>query len=182
MIERLTPREYEKRQISDLPAPEAWLDKELKEQAEKRAYVYGDSPEEPAPKEEPPTQYMPVAQAPSETRIPFSVFYEPHQPREPLRVEPGQSKVVYEFELPSDYVGFIYDLATVRYPNTYIDWEINGEVVERLHRQVGEFERPKVYDPPYFVREKIRFIAYNNDTSAHDFEVLCNGLLIKKIT
>ncbi len=114
--------------------------------------------------------------------IPFSVYYEPHQPREPLRVESGHSEVVYEFELPSDYVGFICDLATRWYANTYIDWEVDDDLVERLHRQVGEFRRPKLYDPPYFVRDKIRFTAYNNDNVPHDFEVLCDGILIRKIT
>jgi len=70
-MERLTPEEYEKRQISDLPPPEAWLDKELKEQAEERAYIYGDPPEEPAPTGEP---QAPVNEAPAETRIPWGLI------------------------------------------------------------------------------------------------------------
>ena len=71
MIERLTPEEYEQRQISDLPPPEAWLNKELSEQAEERAYIYGDPPEEPAPTGEP---QAPVNQAPPEIRIPWGLI------------------------------------------------------------------------------------------------------------
>lgn len=71
MIERLTPEQYEKRQISDITAPEAWLDKELSEQEEERRYIYGDPPEEPTPSQEPPT---PTNQAPPETRIPWGLI------------------------------------------------------------------------------------------------------------
>ena len=71
MIERITPGEYEQRQISDISKPEAWLDKELSEQAEERAYIYGDPPEEPAPTEEP---QVPVNEAPPETRIPWGLI------------------------------------------------------------------------------------------------------------
>ena len=74
MIERLTPGEYEKRQISDLPAPEAWLDKELKEQAEERAYIYGDPPEEPE-NEKPPVQQFFIGQAAnSNSNIPWGLI------------------------------------------------------------------------------------------------------------
>lgn len=71
MTERITPEEYEQRQISDLPPPEAWLNKELSEQEEERRYIYGDPPEEPAPTEEP---QAPVNEAPPETRIPWGLI------------------------------------------------------------------------------------------------------------
>ena len=71
MIERLTPEEYEKRQISDVPKQEAYLDKELAERAELQRYIYGDPPEEPAPTEEP---QAPVNEAPPETRIPWGLI------------------------------------------------------------------------------------------------------------
>lgn len=71
MIERLTPEEYEKRQISDLPEPEEWLDKELKEQAEERAYIYGDPPAEA---EEEEKEENSAAEAPAETRIPWGLI------------------------------------------------------------------------------------------------------------
>jgi len=58
MIERLTPGEYQKRQISNLPPPEAWLDKELSEREEERRYIYGDPPAEPAEEPKPPVQYI----------------------------------------------------------------------------------------------------------------------------
>lgn len=71
MIERLTPEEYEQRQISDVPNPEAWLDKQLAEEAEEQRYIYGDPPEEPTPTEAP---QAPVSEAPPETRIPWGLI------------------------------------------------------------------------------------------------------------
>lgn len=67
MIERLTPEEYEQRQISDIPEQEAYLDKELAEQAKLQRYIYGDPPAEPEPppeEEKPKVQYVAVPQAP----------------------------------------------------------------------------------------------------------------------
>jgi len=71
MIERITPGEYERRQIGDETNPEAWLDKELSEQEKEWRYIYGDPPEDPVPTEEP---QVPVNQAPPETRIPWGLI------------------------------------------------------------------------------------------------------------
>lgn len=111
--------------------------------------------------------------------IPFSVHGSPYQYR---KVEAGKSAVVYEYKLPSDYVGFIYDLALNRYAKTYLGWEIDNSMVEQIERPIGEFKKPKIFDPPYFVEKQIKFTAYNNDSKARVFEVLCDGILIRKIT
>lgn len=111
--------------------------------------------------------------------IPFSVHGSPYQYK---KVEAGQSGVVYQYDLPSDYVGFLYDLALSWYPLTYLGWEIDSSMVEQIEHKIGEFKRPKLFDPPYFVENQIKFTAYNNDTKTHIFRVLCDGLLIRKIT
>lgn len=111
--------------------------------------------------------------------IPFSVHGSPYQYK---KVEAGKSAVVYQYDLPSGYVGFMYDLALTRFPNTYLGWEIDNDMVEQLERNIGEFKKPKLFDPPYFVEKQIKFTAYNNDTKTHRFEVLCDGLLVRKIT
>lgn len=75
MIERLTPGEYQKRQISDLPPPEEWLNKELSEQAEERRYIYGDPPAEPENEEKPPVQQFFIGQAAnSNSSIPWGLI------------------------------------------------------------------------------------------------------------
>ena len=122
--------------------------------------------------------------------ITFAEFYAPHQQQ--IQVGAGTSKVIYEFDLRSlcsDYIGFIERLAVAWYPDTYIDWEIDGELVEQIKRSIGwtgdpdePFMNPELFNPPYFVREKIKFTAYNNDTKARYFEVFCDGILRRKIT
>ena len=111
--------------------------------------------------------------------IPFSVFYNPYRYKE---VEPGKSAVIYQFKLPPEYVGFIYDLWVTWYHNTYLNWEIDNGLVEKIEREIGSLSKPKLFDPPYFVRDLIKFTAYNNDTEDYRFRVLCDGLLIGKIT
>lgn len=75
MIERLTPEEYEQRQISDIPAQEEWLDKQLAEQKELQDYIYGREPEAPPPEEEKPVvQYVPAGVENSEKAIPWGLI------------------------------------------------------------------------------------------------------------
>lgn len=111
--------------------------------------------------------------------IPFSVYGSPYQYK---KVEAGKSGVVYEYKLPSDYVGFIYDLALSWYPQTYLGWEIDNEMIEQIERKFGEFKRPRLFNPPYFVENQIKFTAYNNSSSPQTFRVLCDGLLVRRIT
>lgn len=73
MIERLTPEEYERRQISDETNPEAWLDKQLAEEAEEWRYIYGDPATEPE-NEEPPANYVPVGEVQPTTVIPWGLI------------------------------------------------------------------------------------------------------------
>ncbi|MBA7491908.1 hypothetical protein ES702_02456 [subsurface metagenome] len=111
--------------------------------------------------------------------IPFSVHGSPYQYK---KVEAGKSAVVYKYDLPSVYVGFMYDLALSWYPKTYLGWEIDNHMVEHIEREIGEFKRPKLFDPPYFFEKQIKFTAYNNSKSAQTFRILCDGILIRKIT
>ncbi len=74
MIERLTPEEYEQRQISDIPAQEEWLDKQLAEQKELQDYIYGREPEAPPEEEKPAVQYVPTGVENSEKAIPWGLI------------------------------------------------------------------------------------------------------------
>lgn len=72
MIERLTPEEYERRQISDIPSPEAYLDRQLAEEKEEWEYIYGKEPDPPP--EEPPVQYVPIGVENTEKAIPWGLI------------------------------------------------------------------------------------------------------------
>ena len=110
--------------------------------------------------------------------IPFSAFGSPYQYRE---VEAGKSAVVYLYDVPPDWVGFIYDLALSWYRKTYLGWEIDNEMVETIEHRIGDFRRPKVFNPPYLVENQVKFTAYNNDNEAHIFRVRCDGILRQRV-
>jgi len=80
MIERITPDQYEQREISDIPPQEADLDKQLAEEKEISDYVYGmevepePEPEPEAEAEEPPVQYVPIAEVPPAPGIPWGLI------------------------------------------------------------------------------------------------------------
>jgi len=84
MIERMTPDQYEQREISGIPPQEEDLNKEFALQKEISDYVYGMEVE-PEPElepevavevevEKPPVQYIPVAQAPPAPSIPWGLI------------------------------------------------------------------------------------------------------------
>lgn len=179
MIERITPQEYEKRQISDLPAPEAWLDKELKEQAEERAYIYGDPPGKPEEKK-PRVQPIPAPQPCITGTIPFSEF---GKTEDSQTVNPGESAIIYHYQVPPAYVAFLWELALRWWANTYWIWQIDGETVQKVERTIGNINEPYKMTPrPYKAEDEIKLIAYNNDSVAHEFKAVCDGELVRKIT
>jgi len=185
MIERITPEEYLQKQIKDIPGPEAYLDRELPELEEEKKYVYGVSPEGAKKLKGEKPKIQPV-QRPFLVRpritgtIPFSEFGDTEGSQ---TVNPGQWAVVYTYEVPSDYVAFMWELALRWWANTYWIWEIDGDTVERIERTVGNMNEPYKLTPrPYKAEEEIRLIAYNNNTEAHEFRAVCNGELVRKIT
>jgi len=97
-------------------------------------------------------------------------------------IKAGEHGVVYEYVvLPRTYVAFIHYVGCKWFPNTYYLWEIDGIPKEKVERAIGDSEDP-VSEPlrlprPVIAREKIRWVAYNNDTVDHAFEVLCDGVL-----
>jgi hypothetical protein len=104
----------------------------------------------------------------------FSTLINPHQYK---LVKAGQSAVVYEFILPRGSVGFIEDIGNTYFPNTYLTLVVDGEE-QTIEREIAPINLPKRYSPPILVKNYIRWIAYNNDTEDHLFEVVCDGFII----
>lgn len=71
MPERITPEEYERRQITDTSAPGEWLDKRLAWEQRQLQYIYG---KEPDPEPEPKVQYVPVRVENAEKIIPWGLI------------------------------------------------------------------------------------------------------------
>lgn len=92
-------------------------------------------------------------------------------------VKAGESRVVFYYKIPNDYVGFIYELANSWYPDTHLGWEIDHQPIETLEREIAPLDKPKIIDPPLVVEEEIKFTAYNDDYRDHRFGVFCDGIL-----
>jgi hypothetical protein len=108
-------------------------------------------------------------------------FYKPYQY---ATIAAGESGRVYYYKIPDSCVGFIQQVANAWFANTKLDWIVDGEHVEPnlIERQIATIIEPKEYNPPILVRNYIEWIAYNNSTASHVFEVLTDGFLVHKKT
>ena len=74
MIERISPEEYEKRQISDITAQEEYLDKQLAHEKKLWELLYGKDPEPTPEEEKPAVQYVPIGVENTEKAIPWGLI------------------------------------------------------------------------------------------------------------
>lgn len=110
------------------------------------------------------------------------LFTKPYQYKE---LAPGESGVVYEYDIEKEYggqyVGMITQLANSWYSDTYLLWHIDERSIERatkIERVIAPITEPLRVN--YYAERKIIFEAYNNSSQAHVFYILCNGFLIEK--
>lgn len=113
--------------------------------------------------------------------IPFNLRGTIHQYME---IAANSSDTVFLYEIPTQYVGFLSDLGVLWPENSdcYFAWIIDGVELELVDRAVAKISEPKEFDPPYLVKDHIKFIGYNQSSSPQVFGVLADGLLYKKET
>lgn len=108
--------------------------------------------------------------------IPFS----PPKIHQYKTIAAGKSEVVYEYD-PRPYVAFIYYIGCKWFTNTYYLWEIDKVFKEKVERTIGNVNAPTSeplrLSKPLIAQEGIVWRAFNNDSVAHVFEVLCDGIL-----
>jgi archaellum component FlaG (FlaF/FlaG flagellin family) len=107
--------------------------------------------------------------------IPFSQLGQIHQY---ATVSAGiTNQRVFYLKIPDSCVGFITRMASNWLDNIKFHFIIDGEIVERnIERQIGPMGDATKIDPPYLVKNYIEVKANNNDTVAHDLEVLIDGI------
>jgi len=111
--------------------------------------------------------------------VPFSLRGSVSQYRD---VGAGETETVYLYEIPAEYVGFLSDLA-VLWPedeDCYLSFIIDGVEIELIDRYIGEISNPRKIDPPYLIKDSIRFTGRNGSSSSKYFGVVADGLLYKK--
>lgn len=94
-------------------------------------------------------------------------------------VGPGQSADVYDLPIPKDWVAFIELFGNVYYEDSYYTWVVDGkQVMGKIDFEVGEVNRPKVFDPPIIVKKRILVRAYNTSaTKTRRFHVVMDGTM-----
>lgn len=80
---------------------------------------------------------------------------------------------------PELLVGIITQVANSWFPNTHLEWLIDYEP-KRVEYIIGVVNAPKHFDRgiPFF--DEVQWIAWNDDTVNHVFQVLCDGFFIEK--
>lgn len=89
------------------------------------------------------------------------------------------SDVIYKYSLKGrSQVGFLRRFANSWFVNTVVEIYIDGQLFQKLERQLGDgIEDPHTFSPPVVFRNSIKVFVINNDTSPHVFEALCEGMV-----
>jgi hypothetical protein len=102
--------------------------------------------------------------------------FQPSQRYQYKTIKAGKSDLVYKLEIPPDKVGVVTEVANTWFPNTYYMWSVDGAgKAEKVERQIATLNNPKQYDKGIVSFVGIEWEAYNNDTSDHVFEIVCDG-------
>lgn len=108
-------------------------------------------------------------------------------PRRNESVSAGEDKIIWSENMTGGFKGFVNRVSVSRgdnnlgNDNTYVDLIIDGILVERIKREIS-LNHPDKFDPPITVENSIKFIAHNGDATAHQFEVICQGILCRPKT
>ncbi len=98
------------------------------------------------------------------------------KPYQYATIAAGQSGTVFTLNVPKGHKAYIQRTANNWFPNTYWKWKVDGELVEKVERQISPVHIPKLEHPPIVAIDKIEWVAVNNSTSSHIFEVLQDGI------
>ncbi len=100
-------------------------------------------------------------------------FFKPYQY---AAVAAGESGTIFSLKVPSGCKAYIQRTGNNWFQNTYFEWRVDGELVEKVERMIAPVPAPKPESPPIKAVEKIEWIAFNNSDSSHTFEVLQDGI------
>lgn len=100
-------------------------------------------------------------------------FFKPYQY---VTVAAGETKTVFILNVPHGHRAYIQRTANNMFSNSFLEWKVDGELVEKVERQIAPVNSPKPETPPIIALAKIEWIAINNSDSSHIFEVLQEGI------
>lgn len=99
-------------------------------------------------------------------------------------VEAGKSAVLFDLDIPSEYLcGVITHLGNSWFANTYLTLDVDHTPVleHKIQRQIAPVTEPtELYR--FIARKNIKWSVHNEDTNAHEFEILCGGFFIPRMS
>ena len=110
-----------------------------------------------------------------ETPKPLAYYYKPHQYE---TVPAGEHVVIYSFNVPPEHVLHIEQVANNWFEDTYIEWEVDRVLMEKIERFLASINSPVDIRHRYIIaKDKVQWTAYNNSTEDIISEVVCDGTI-----
>ena len=102
-------------------------------------------------------------------------FFKPYQF---ATVAAGESGTVFSMNVPKGNKAFIKNTGNSWFIKTYLNWRVDGELVEKVERRIASVNSPRGETPPIIAIGTIEWVAVNNDAYPHVFEVLQDGIFV----
>lgn len=99
-------------------------------------------------------------------------------PYQYLQVNVGETKEVWRMDVNAGYAAFIERLACDWFATTYINFIVDGKLIEKVLREIP-INDPEPVEPPIVAVKQIRWIAHNESSLNHEFGVLTKGRLCR---
>lgn len=118
------------------------------------------------------TQAQPTYKLPNLSSFPI--------PDQVARVPAGQSKLIWDLQIPTGKFAIALKLSTdPYYLGDVVDWRIDGVPIydQGIQWTIGEVNTPDSILKKFYKR--MQFTAYNNDPSnqGHNYEIFCDGII-----
>lgn len=97
-----------------------------------------------------------------------------------LTLAPGASGTIFLLDIPPKYFGFLERVANRWYNDTYLDWKIDGKLIERVRREFAIVGRePYILEPPFIIKKELRWLGKNDSSASVTLAVMCDGRLCR---
>ena len=93
-------------------------------------------------------------------------------------LEPKETAEIFKFELPENYIGFLYYLANNYYP---LKLDIDGEKMD-IKGIIAPINSPKLFDPPFIVKKYITATASNTTEESKTIKFYADGVVYSVLT
>lgn len=108
--------------------------------------------------------------------------FPPDQLYQAKTLSAGEKATVFVLTVPPNYYGFLERIANRWYPDTLLEWRIDGKLIERVVREIAPLNQEPYYcRPAYLVHMKIEWIGQNDSATSKELAVFCDGRFCRTV-